>query len=241
VLLKARLHEAHWTLTVKDASKTNRKKHENCDFESPSPVETIRRIDEVVGIAISDKDRSALLALAKTRNALQHWGLTESAPAVESRAAAVLDFLISFLDDHLLEGLSEKDRADMNDDLLLVRSGLRAIKAYVTTRLQRLEEELEDKADPVVMCPECSQFTLLVKGSESKCYFCARSWNSDELTQAYVSEIMNVFARDLAKAGDYFEAECPDCASETFVLGVITSTDVVIDLCFNCAHLRESG
>jgi len=102
VLLKARLKKEHWTLVVKDASKTKKGKYFKGDFESPNTVETIRRLKEVVGIVVDRTDEQAIINLAKTRNALQHWGLTEAAPAVEARAATVLDFLIRFLDRHLL-------------------------------------------------------------------------------------------------------------------------------------------
>ncbi|GAA0409327.1 hypothetical protein Acor_61570 [Acrocarpospora corrugata] len=109
VLLKARLQIEHWTLVVKDAAKTRKQHYLDSDFESPTHAETIRRLVEVVGIGISEADKKELLRFARTRNALQHWGLTESAPAVEVRAATVLDFLIRFLDDQLLQGVHSRD------------------------------------------------------------------------------------------------------------------------------------
>src|SRR5690606_34270345 len=103
VLLKARLRIEHWTLVVKDAVRTNHQKFQEGDFESVTHTEAVRRLIDVVGVEITEVDKRALFNLSKDRNALQHWGLTGSAPTVEARAAKVLDFLIRFLDDELLK------------------------------------------------------------------------------------------------------------------------------------------
>jgi hypothetical protein len=89
VLLKTRLQIEHWTLVVKDATKTDRAAYDRGDFESVTPREAIRRLVDVVGIEITEADTKALLALVRARNSLQHWGYTEAARAVEARAANV--------------------------------------------------------------------------------------------------------------------------------------------------------
>jgi hypothetical protein len=231
VLLKARLQKEHWSLTVRDASKTNRIKHQEGDFESPNSAETIRRLVEVLGISITDADRRALLNLAKTRNALQHWGLTESAPALEARAVAVLDFLIRFLDNHLLKELDEAERAAIGDDLYEIRLGLSAINAYVESRLERLRGELSGESDHTVTCPECMYTTVVLNGVQSECHFCPRFWEPEELAQEYVSQILNHFA-DTPKEP---LIECPECEIKTLVLGVLIGTGDVVNICFNCA------
>jgi hypothetical protein len=239
VLLKARLQIEHWTLTVKDANKTDKQKHEAGDFESPTHAETIRRLADVVGIDIGDDDKRALLSLARTRNALQHWGLTESAPAVETRAADVLDFLIRFLDDQLLAELDDAELTAIDGAMVHVRAGLNGIKAYVESRMDRLHSELKEVAGHTVQCPGCTQLALVVDGGENKCHFCPRTWDFDELAQAYASEVLNFSWHDLTEGGSDPRVECPDCETETLVLGAITvgNPDSTVDLCFNCAHI----
>lgn len=242
VLLKARLQIEHWTLTVKDAAKTSKRKHQDGDFESPTHAETVRRLADVVGIGISEDDKKALLNLAKTRNALQHWGLTESAPAVETRAADVLDFLIHFLDDQLLGELDADELAAIDADMVHIRDGLRGIRAYVKSRMDRLRGELKDNADSVVQCPDCSQFALVVDGAENKCHFCPRSWGDfEELAQSYAAEIVAFSWHDIAQGGEDPRTDCPSCGTETLVLGAFTAAapEQPTNLCFNCAEKIE--
>jgi hypothetical protein len=241
VLLKARLQIEHWTLVVKDAAKTKKHKHQDGDFESPTHAEAVRRLVDVVGIDISEEDRKALLGLAKTRNSLQHWGLTESAPAVEARAAAVLDFLIRFLDDHLLTELAADQLADIDDDMLRVREGLTGIKAYVKSRMSRLRGELKEVAERTVQCPDCTQFALVVDGVENKCHICPRLWDFDELAQSYASEVLSFSWHDLTEGASDPTVECPDCGTETLILGALTAAqpDRYVNLCFNCAEVFD--
>src|SRR5690242_18279809 len=116
VLLKARLQREHWGLVFKDPGKATRKAFEGGDFESCGTDATIERLRDIAGIAIDRKEAEALKDLAKDRNALQHYGLTHNAHAVEARAGRVLDFLMRFLDTRLLPLLEgqERDRAEQD-------------------------------------------------------------------------------------------------------------------------------
>ena len=80
VLLKERLRLEHWTLVFSHAGETNQQDFRTGDFDSTNHTETVRRLVEVVGIEIGEADKKALNKLSDTRNALQHWGLTGSAP-----------------------------------------------------------------------------------------------------------------------------------------------------------------
>ncbi|MEV6730653.1 hypothetical protein [Streptomyces sp. NPDC051364] len=191
VLLKARLRQEHWTLVIKDASQTSKQKYDDGEFDSPTTAETIRRLVQVVGVQIEKRDKEAILALAGIRNQLQHWGLTESAAAVESRAADVLDFLIRFLDEELLEKIDADQRAAIADNMLEVRSGLGSINGYVTIRMDRLRIVLKDVADHTVQCPDCTQFALHVDGAANKCLYCPRPWKVDQLAVAYATKILD--------------------------------------------------
>lgn len=92
------------------------------------------RLQKIAGLALPAKSVAAVKKLARDRNALAHWGLTANAAAVEARAAAVLDFLLVFLDAELLPGLDAAETAQAEATMNVVRSQLRGITAYVDKR-----------------------------------------------------------------------------------------------------------
>lgn len=241
VLLKARLHDAHWSLVIAKAEKTNRKKFEKGEFESATNHETVRRLVDVVGLDISADDMKTLLDLATTRNKLQHWGITEEVNAVITEAAGVLDFLIRFLDQHVLPGLDVDDTEAIADDLEQIRTGLWRIESYVANRMKRLKEsDLKGHEVRTVQCPDCGQFSLIVDGDANNCLFCPRGWTDPlELASAY-DEAFGYFP----PPGDICEdtlVDCADCCTPTLVLEAKTvANDRVVPLCFNCAEIQDS-
>lgn len=200
----------------------------------------MRRLQDVVGITIAEEDKKALNSLAKNRNALQHWGLTESAPAIEARAAAVLEFLIRFLQEHLMGELDGDQFADMSQ----VLEGLAGINAYIQRRMDNLNKTtLSAVLERTVQCPECAQFALVVDGTENKCHFCLRSsWDTEELAERYASEILEYWRHPSYEGGTDPQHECPDCETETLVLGVVIAAqpEQQVDFCFNCAETFDS-
>lgn len=240
VLLKARLREEHWSLVISKAEKTNRKKFEQGEFDSASNAETVRRLVDVVGLDITADDKKVLLDLATTRNQLQHWGITEEANAVLTRAADVLDFLIRFLDQYLLPHINADDEEAVADDLEEIRIGLTRIESYVTSRMERLRQtDLKDHEVRTVHCPDCQQLALIVDGAMNSCLFCPRDW-TDPLELASVYD--NAFGYSPAP-GDVYEdtlVDCPDCDTPTLVLEVETvASDGSVRLCFNCGEVQD--
>ncbi|WP_052385522.1 hypothetical protein [Streptomyces sp. NRRL F-2890] len=242
VLLKARLREEHWSLVISKAEKTNLKKFEKGEFESATNAETVRRLVEVVGLDISAGDKKTLLDLATTRNQLQHWGITEEANAVLTRAADVLDFLIRFLDQYLLPHLDADDEEAVADDLEEIRTGLVRIESYVTSRMERLNEnDLKGHEARTVRCPDCQQVALIVDGAANKCSFCPRDWMDPlELASAYD----NAFSYSPAPGDPYEDTlvDCPDCDTLTLALEAetVASNGSHIPLCFNCAETQDN-
>ncbi|MFE4608175.1 hypothetical protein [Streptomyces niveus] len=240
VLLKARLREEHWSLVISKAEKTNLKKFEKGEFESATNNETVRRLVDVVGLDISAGDKKTLLDLATTRNQLQHWGITEEANAVLTRAADVLDFLIRFLDRYLLPGLGAGDEEAVADDLEEIRIGLTRIESYVNSRMERLKEnDLKGHEVRTVRCPDCQQLALIVDGATNNCLFCPRDWTDPlELASSYDS----TFGYSPAP-GDVYEdtlVDCPDCETPTLLLEAETvAGDGSVPLCFNCAEIQD--
>jgi hypothetical protein len=129
VFLKARLQRDHWTLVFKNPATATRTAFDSGKIESSCTTEeAFTRLTRIKGLALPDKALDAVKELAKVRNALQHYGLTAQANAVEKRAADVLNFLLPFVTDHLLPGLGNEQRADAERTLVLVRSRVHRIE-----------------------------------------------------------------------------------------------------------------
>jgi hypothetical protein len=245
VLLKARLQQEHWSLVFKDPGKADRVRFENGEFESCGTAEAISRLRGIVGIVVSEKDTKEITQLAKWRNALQHYGLSVAAPAVESRAAQVLDILLRFITDHLVPGLSGGEAEFADEGIYAVRSRLAKIQAFIKTRMDRLRPELEPYAAQTIACPECSQPALpLVVDGPLSCRFCEETWATPEqLAHHYARIVLNPNAYvDFESGGDgSLRRTCPDCRSELLVLEARTTAapDRPSPLCFSCGNSYE--
>ncbi|MFI5774339.1 hypothetical protein ACIA74_38735 [Streptomyces sp. NPDC051658] len=224
VLLKYRLQQEHWTLVFADPGKARKEELADGSLASCTPAQTVDRLRRIVGLPIGDKDAAALTKLAKTRNALQHYGLTDRARAVEARTAEVLDFLVRFLDEQLLPALSDEDRQRSTQDMRTIRGGLSRMQGFVTRRMQRLRAELEPHRNRTVVCPHCDQWALVVADGDSKCRFCT----------VRTDTIDYVLRGDTGSNATF--RRCPGCDDHTLVSGVLTAAapDVPVDLCFSC-------
>lgn len=243
VLLKARLQLEHWSLVFKDPGQAKRSELEAGTLKSCGPDETVQRLKDIAGIPISDKDSSALLKLAKHRNALQHYGLigpAANARAVESQAAEVLDFLIRFLDEELLPALPAPEAENTRADMEQIRGGLSQIEGFVKKRMQRIRADLEPLRDRTLRCPDCDQWALIAEPDKDRvsCWFCGSSQPTHDGATMYA---VFVLGRDPG-APDLFGImaveSCPDCNEESLVVGAKTAAapDEQVFFCFWCAR-----
>ncbi|MGW2052241.1 hypothetical protein ACWCPF_45140 [Streptomyces sp. NPDC001858] len=142
VLLKARLQMVHWSLVFANPGDATREALKNGTLTSCSPEETRKRLTNMAGIKFSQSEKDALSGLAKRRNALQHYGLVgEDAQAgkVESTTAQVLNFLIRFVGEHILEHIKdEEERRHAEIDMDRIRGGVRTIQGYIAERMKDL-------------------------------------------------------------------------------------------------------
>lgn len=231
VLLKARLLREHWALVFKDPGTATRVAFDRGDFESCGTAAAVQRLRDIAGIDIDKKESDALEALAKDRNALQHYGLTHNAYAVEARAGKVLDFLMSFLDEQLLPLLQGPERDQVAQDMAPVAEGVKSISSYVRRRMNRLRGELP-RGD-TVMCPACEQRALVVIPGEWRCRFCGQSWpTGEQLLFDYL---------DTPDARDVVARACPQCEALGLVTGVVFAdapevSDTVYCFCCGARH-----
>ncbi|MFI6020578.1 hypothetical protein ACIBCP_23425 [Streptomyces sp. NPDC051287] len=242
VLLKARLQREHWSLVLAklDRNPTTRENFDAGKFASCTMEDAALRLRNVVGLHISPESIKALKELAESRNALQHFGLDDTGPAVEAKAALVLDFLIRFLDEHLLPDLNNEERERTQDDMERIRVGLTHIQAFVDRRMESVRAELASHLGRTLECPGCHQFGLLVDGGEDiKCYFCGRKKMSGDAALEYV---FYVLGRWWDGEGRTPVEECPHCSSDSLVWDAraLASPQDSIDLCFHCGVVADT-
>ncbi|MFF9214259.1 MULTISPECIES: hypothetical protein [unclassified Streptomyces] len=234
VLLKTRLQQEHWSLVLKDPGTAKRERFEAGDFDSCTTAAAIARLRDIAGVAIDDKSAKSLAILSKWRNALQHYGLKAPARAIETRAAQVLDFLITFVHDELLPSLPAPEADAVEDDLTAVGFKVRGIQGYIDTRLKRLGEELKDFRDRTLRCPDCDQWALVIRDGTDviDCRFChARYYGPDQA----IFHWAQVYA--LQQSVDF--VKCPECSeTELSMVGVrvLAAPDEDRLICGHCGH-----
>lgn len=226
VLLKERLHREHWTLVFSDPGQANIRRFHEGDFESCTTKQAVQRLRSIVGCDITDDDRSALNALAADRNALQHYGLTQNAHAVEARAGRVLDFLYRFIHTELINPTIGTEDERLSVELNLVSKGVRSIDAFVKQRMRRLRGDLKGHESRTIDCPSCGQTALVLAVSQlqHRCFFCERTYHR--------AEIMRF---NLTRGDREFRRECPRCHDHALIDGIrVASETAPAPVCFTC-------
>lgn len=238
VLLKARLQQEHWSLVFDEPATATRAKFDSADFTSCTTTAAFTRLTNIVGLDLPQKSIDAVTKLARDRNALMHYGLTQPAGAVETRAADVLNFLLPFLATHLLPGLEPEQKADAERTLTVVRAQLRSIEAYIRTRMNDLRAGLAQAADTTLLCPQCAQPALvLAADARPTCRFCLKTWQDPNEAAAEYSWIVLGQDPEGYPAPDSPVQFCPDCPALTLalVMGAVTAASAQRRLCFSCA------
>ncbi|MFI2764889.1 hypothetical protein ACH5A3_39675 [Streptomyces echinatus] len=225
VLLKTRLVREHWSLVFDDPGQATERAFRSGDFRSCTLAQAVVRLRNIAGITITAKENEALGDLGRDRNALQHYGLTHNAHAVEARAGRVLDFLVRFLDDVLLPGLALEEANAIGADMVRVRDGLTGVRAFITQRLRRLRGDLQGREERTVRCPHCEQLAMVAEKEATWCVFCGAVATAKEM-------VVYMFLNgpgDEARTGI-----CPRCAQHALVYDVDLATGDRVTFCFSC-------
>ncbi|MBT2395251.1 hypothetical protein [Streptomyces sp. ISL-100] len=249
VLLKARLQVEHWSLVFSNPGKATKSALEEGTLSSCTPKEARERLTEIVGLSIARRDEEALDQLAKSRNALQHYGLVGAAAnarSVESLTARVLHFLMVFLETSLLPQLGDKEVRQASPELERIRSGLHQIESYVTERMRSLAPVLGPARNRTVRCPNCQQWALVPAINDHPlssamdelytvcCEFCSTLSAPREAALRYADSLLeHPMPKALYEAG---ATRCSVCEQECLVRGASTAAapDTLVEFCFCC-------
>jgi hypothetical protein len=235
VLLKARLQDEHWSLVFDDPRKATRRAFESGNFTSCGIADAVTRLTEIAQVTLTAKEQNALKSLGQDRNALQHYGLTHNARAVESRAGQALDFLVRFLNEELLAPRrgDAKMMAIPWGMVARIRLGVRNIDAYLTERRKRLRGTLRDEAHRTLTCHECGELALVIG---DRCHFCNFPIGSFPPEQA---ADMYLTYRPITEDGvdpQELISDCPRCRRRAWIPGIRTAaSDSPSPFCFSCA------
>ncbi|WP_158678609.1 hypothetical protein [Streptomyces sulphureus] len=238
ILLKARLIHEHWSLVYRDPKKANLSQFRAGAFDSCSVEAAMDRLAKIAEVPIEQKDREAIASLAKTRNALTHYGHTASAFALESQAAKVLSFLLAFVTKQLVPRLGDDDSwmARKVDDYWLQLADLQAV---VEERMKGLSGQLQQHAEYTVWCPDCRQ-PAFIPGETPTCLFCLQEFDDPEnATLDWGYGILG----DPDYGPDWFVDNC-HCGVENTLVFPVTTVGIGpgedVALCFACrAVYRE--
>ncbi|WP_051854342.1 MULTISPECIES: hypothetical protein [unclassified Streptomyces] len=235
-LLKARLQQEHWALVVAKPDGATRAAFARGDFLSCTLAEAMGRLQKIAEVKLPPKGVAAVKRLARDRNALAHWGLTANAAAIESRAAAVLDFLLVFLDAELLPGLDAAETAAAETTMNVVRSQLRGITAYVDKRTKDIRAGLAPLTAVTVECPECAQPALVAGDGQPTCRFCLLAWQDPAGAALDYAWIVRGQTPDDRVEGLRPVQICPTCDKEALVLeaATVAAAPDTVRLCLGC-------
>ncbi|MEU3690761.1 hypothetical protein [Streptomyces narbonensis] len=177
------------------------------------------------------------------RNSLQHYGLEHSAEAIEASAASVLNFLITFLDEHLLPDLHESEW-DVDADVDRVRDGLADIQGFVRKRMNEIKNALARQPEFTIQCTTCQKQACIIGRPEARCLFCTQRMDSDNAAIGHVHVTLQRPFRQIPTTSDIFSQpaqpavdRCQSCGQRAWVVGAVTTAEPTgIDLCFHCAQ-----
>ncbi|AXG78614.1 hypothetical protein [Streptomyces paludis] len=247
VLLKARLAHEHFSLIFADPTEATHDAWQKGVFKSCGTLDAFDRLRRIARLALDDDDRKRIKELADHRNALQHYGLTHNAYAIESRAARVLEFLITFVHRHLIPVLEPAEAQGVESDMDSFRLQLKAIETLVKQRMNNLRSDLAKVADVTVKCPDCEQWAMVADGAGAgpTCRFCYQTWDhAPQSAAADYAWIILGLDENSNIADEYAPSmtDCPSCQVYALVIEAVTAANPLgtTPLCFACGRTFDN-
>ncbi|MGQ7750872.1 hypothetical protein ACUN29_20635 [Streptomyces sp. WC2508] len=239
VLLKARLIAHDWKLLFSTPTEADQGAFNRGDFQSCTLDDTIKRLRKHAAVPVPPEAKGNITHLAKQRNRLQHFGLTEPAAAIESRTALVLDFLLDFVHDQLRPKLSGPDLSHLDEQMEVVRCGLSQVQALVKARMDRIQPALDEVAQWTVQCGTCGQWAVVADGHKPTCRFCGVSWDCERAAEEYAADFLGLTRYEAVTgfSGDPTLC-CPNCDMDALVhdVHIAAQREQPVHFCFTCGE-----
>lgn len=206
LLIKCRLNAEHWTLVLENVDRTSVTNFATGDFRSASWENSIRRLEEIVGVAFSKKEKRLLEHLRKLRNRIQHFDVSISRDEGVSVLAEGLHLAVQFSETKLV---SEEW---LEEDLKEVRKALTTFDEFVAHRMRALESRIAEIQEWgfVVPCPQCRQDALFADSERTQCLFCGYAEDGEKAADAWMQEF-GPFRSIKDQMIEPLIERCPEC------------------------------
>ena len=231
LIFKERIRQKDWQLLFADPEKADEGAYESGDFSSIDFKQAQERLEEECAVELTQDEKAQLKSFRKRRNQLEHFGLEDTLPAVQSSITEMVNLLVDFVGRAFDEGGLEEEESLLAE----IRTKLGNCRAVVDDRMALIKPEL-DKQYLLVQCPSCHQFAMSADGGTVKCLFCHLSTDSDTAAEEYVVNILGYPSKfEVQKDGGESPVRaCPECGSETFVAEVHGVNGIRSCYCFDC-------
>lgn len=241
LIFKERLRREHWALVFERPDQASKTKYETGNFNSVSFSNCLTRLVDICGFQFTDERKKRLEALRDKRNRLEHFGIIDTVQALTSDAAAVMSFVLDFVDAELTP---EKFEPADKKTLQQIRKKLTEFQEFVRLRLKDVQPALNTVGGIVRCCPSCNRETLIIS-TGALCLFCGYKREPEMAANDYIADVL------FSGEDDWPLYLCPRCrrkalVDETesdyicFACGTVWKQDD-LRICGNCNLLFEGN
>ncbi len=230
LVLKEILKNKHWSLIFEKIDIANSIDLQSGDFQSVSFENIIKRLKNIAEIQIHPKALNYFKEIRKKRNRIEHFAFTENDKAIISLVSKVLFYLIELIKEHIEIKESSAKSQTYYKEIIQQSSNFEEYTNLALSKLKPNLDKLRNANVILVECPECYRQTLPLDGNH-KCIFCGTSYESEDLANQYIENVLGINKYiSIKDGGDFPLEECPACDRETLVL----MADLY--LCFACVE-----
>ena len=200
LLIKELLRREHWSLLFHNPDDANEVRLKRGEFKSVDAETAIKRLEGIVGFALSAREKQDLRRLRAQRNRIQHLDVDFKLQQLKAQVAKGLAIYSAICERH------GDDLADLPHE---IAHGLLDFEKGVQERMKAIRPRLDANARPTQhfrQCDKCWQDALVFSDDPcARCLFCGHEYVDLE-------DLVN--ARSEGEMGD-----CPEC--ENGMLGFI--------------------
>ncbi|MEU2745213.1 hypothetical protein ABZ613_02775 [Streptomyces collinus] len=241
ILFKVRLEMRNPALVWTKPHTFDEAKHNAGDFKSCGIELALKRLGEDVGIESSiDAKDPGLKSLGELRNRIVHFGLQDTAIAVQTRTVPVLGLLVGFINADVLPHVDTPANSwAAEQEMEKVRAELKHLTDFVQHRREAISDRLDGHERSTVACRSCGQYAVVLDGGavDLECLFCGKTYGTGlDAAWEYIGESRHVTIKD---GGDDL-AQCTSCADAAVVeVRAVSSPDTAVFICFACGSEHE--